>query len=323
MGRIRGQRQVDCFIFNNCKIANELRKYRDLAGCVNQVSVSGRRVRRPSDAEDWAEYVITRDLTYLDMVTANAVYTLLSCGAGGEGFQAEAVARVMAGDPAWRITGDRSKALEERLCKLAETEIYILADHDHQVERNLYEGAFLPLKWTEEKGKLRFQVRPGGELPLYQYAEDHRQLIRVPASCLREEKEGQTRHSNSDQTLALRHYLLQELAILGYSKGKVEERELRLLKRKQDRGGREGLLWTLGLEEKGRSGDAEAKRVRAFQELMLELLENWRAAGQLGSVDYEKLEAGEGYGVRLYKIDTERERGAEEEEKRKNPSALA
>ena len=323
MGGLRGRRQVDCFIFNNCKIANELRKYRDLAGCVNQVSLSGRRVRRPSDAEDWAEYVITRDLTYLDMVTANAVYTLLSCGAGEGGFQAEAVARAMAGDPAWRITADRNRALEERLCRLAETEIYILADHDRQVERNLYEGAFLPLEWSEEKGKLRFRLRPGGELPLYRYAEDHRQLIRVPASCLREEGEGQIRHNNSDQTLALRHYLLQELAILGYEKGKVEERELRLLKRKQDRGGREGLLWLLGLEEKGRSGDAAAKRIRAFQELMLELLENWRTAGQLGSVDYEKLEAGEGYGVRLYKLGAEEEKGGEKEENGKNLSAMA
>lgn len=31
---------MEQFIMNNCKIANELRKYRDLTGCVNRVSLS-------------------------------------------------------------------------------------------------------------------------------------------------------------------------------------------------------------------------------------------------------------------------------------------
>ena len=57
-------RQPDRFVMNNCKIANELRKYRDLSGCVNQVSLSGARVRRPSDAADYAEYCISEDYDY-------------------------------------------------------------------------------------------------------------------------------------------------------------------------------------------------------------------------------------------------------------------
>lgn len=77
MAEKNSRRQIDRFFMNNCKIANELRKYRDLAGCLNQVSLSGERVRIPSDSADYAEYFISENLTYLDMVTANAVYTLM------------------------------------------------------------------------------------------------------------------------------------------------------------------------------------------------------------------------------------------------------
>ena len=69
--------QIDRFVMNNCKIANELRKYRDLSGCLNQVTLSGTRVRRPSDAADYAEYFISEDLSYMDLVVANAAYTLM------------------------------------------------------------------------------------------------------------------------------------------------------------------------------------------------------------------------------------------------------
>lgn len=312
--------RTDVFYFNNCKIANELRKYRDLANRVNQVSLTGQRVRRPSDAQDWAEYVITRELSYLDMVTANALYTLMEGGIGAGRFQAETVARLMAGDPKWRLAGERCRALEERLCKLAETEIYILADHDHQVEGDLYEGIFAPLTWTGEPGKRRFQFIPGGELPLYQYARDHRQLIRVPANRLQEDKErGQTRHSNSDQTLALRHYLLQELAILDYANNGLQERKLQLVQRDSE-GQEKGLLWILGMEGESQNPDSEAKRLRTVQGLMLELLRNWEVAGQLGSVGYEKLEAGEGPGVRLYTLGSSGTKNAEEPEETQKSS---
>ena len=71
---------MEQFIMNNCKIANELRKYRDLTGCVNRVSLS-------DDPENYADYVITQELSYLDMVTANAVYSLWRSGEGKNGFR--------------------------------------------------------------------------------------------------------------------------------------------------------------------------------------------------------------------------------------------
>lgn len=295
------RRQIDRFIMNNCKIANELRKYRDLAGCLNQVSLSGERVWKPSDASDYAEYFISGDLTYLDMVVANAAYTLMVSGSSQISFQADVIARIMAGNMERRITDKKRQELETCLEKLAGIQIYILADHDHQVEQDLYEGMFLPVEWEGENGKRRFRFLPGKQMPLYQYAEHHRQLIEVPFCCLRDDwGDNQVRHNNNDRMLLLRHYFLQELEILLYEKNKVEEQQIRLLKK--DREGNElGLLWILGLigetaEDQVRDWTAVAQKV---QKAIQQLLDNWQASGYLGALQYRMLSAGEGFGVRI------------------------
>ena len=292
--------QVDRFLMNNCKIANELRKYRDLAGCLNQVSLSGERVRRPSESADYAEYYISEDLSYLDMVTANAAYTLMVSASGQKEFQADAIARIMAGNLGWRILEKKRTELEARLQKLARTRICILADHDHQVEPDLYEGMFLPVEWESGGGRLKFRFLPDRKMPLYQYGEHHRQIIEVPFRRLREDQgDGQVRHNNNDRMLLLRHYLLQELEILRNQNNRVEDQQIRLLKR--DREGNEfGLLWILGFlgdgPEEGRDPAGTARKV---QPLILHLLDSWRQSGYLKGVQYRALSAEEGFGVRL------------------------
>ena len=301
MARKNAQQQIDRLIMNNCKIANELRKYRDLAGCVNQVSLSGKRVRRPSDAADYAEYFISEDLSYLDMVVANAAYTLMVNSPPQAEFQADVIARIMAGNMERRIDGKRRQELEGRLQKLAGVQLYILADHDHQVEQDLYEGAFLPVEWEKRGGRIRFHFLPGQSMPLYQYAQHHRQLIEVPFDRLRDDQgENQIRHNNNDRTLLLRHYLLQELEILLYQHNSVEDLQIRLMKRDQE-GNEFGLLWTLGM-----IGDEETRTVkdlhalaRNVQNTMQQLLENWQVSGYLGPLQYEMVPEGKNFGVKI------------------------
>ena len=301
MARKNAQQQIDRLIMNNCKIANELRKYRDLAGCVNQVSLSGKRVRRPSDAADYAEYFISEDLSYLDMVVANAAYTLMVNSPPQAEFQADVIARIMAGNMERRIDGKRRQELEGRLQKLAGVQLYILADHDHQVEQDLYEGAFLPVEWEKRGGRMRFHFLPGQSMPLYQYAQHHRQLIEVPFDRLRDDQgENQIRHNNNDRTLLLRHYLLQELEILLYQHNSVEDLQIRLMKRDQE-GNEFGLLWTLGM-----IGDEETRTVkdlhalaRNVQNTMQQLLENWQVSGYLGPLQYEMVPEGQNFGVKI------------------------
>ena len=291
------KRPTDRFVMNNCKIANELRKYRDLAGCVNQVSLSGTRVRRPSDAADYAEYWISEDLSYMDMVVANAAYTLMSCGSG-QTFQAETIARLISGSPGLRIGEKRRADLEARLTKLAGVRIQILADHDHQVERDLYEGVFLPISWSAGHERLKFRFLSGEPMPLYQYAADHRQLLQVPLSSLREDAEdGKNRRNNTDRALLLRHYLLQELEVLKYPDNKVTEQRVRLLKRDPE-GHEMGLLWILGLiPDSKEESKAPLTMAQTVQRALARMLDDWQKSGLLQPVKYQMLPAEEGFGV--------------------------
>lgn len=294
---------MEQFIMNNCKIANELRKYRDLTGCINRVSLS-------DDPKNYAEYVVTGELSYLDMVTANAVYSLWRSGEGKNGFTAETIGKVMAGDMARRLRKEKREEMENRLQRLASTEIYILADHDQQAIQAVYEGPILPLDWEEAGSGLRFHFQPGGQMVLYQYAEERNQLIRVPVDLLRDDRTlGQTRLNNSDQTLLLRHCLLQELEIVLYPGNQVEQRELRLLKRDES-GDEYGLLWTLGLLEEGQPPANQAKRA---QQTIVQLMENWRKSGYVTEKQYQLLSVEKGYGILLLngnKTETKRNKKA-------------
>ena len=287
------RRQIDRLIMNNCKIANELRKYRDLAGCLNQVALSGQRVRVPSDSPDYAEYFISETLSYLDMATANAAYTLMVNSSPQAVFQADAIGQIMAGNPGWRVPRGMKQDLEKRLQKLAGTQIYILADHDHQVSQDLYEGAFLPVEWESAGEKVKFHFLPQKQMPLYLYAEHHRQLIEVPFCRLRGGRDDP--HNNTGRMLALRHYLLQELEILLYEKNKVQELQIRLLK--EDKEGNElGLLWLLGIAEGTSDPTAAARRL---QKVICQLLDSWQGTGYLDALQYRELSPGEGFGVQI------------------------
>lgn len=282
---------MEQFLMNNCKIANELRKYRDLTGCVNRVSLS-------DDPKNYADYVITKEVSYLDMVTANAVYSLWRSGEGDNGFRAETIGQIMAGDMDRRLRPEKQDEMEERLQRLSETELYILADHDQQAKQKVYEGPLLPLTWESGKSRLRFRFRQDGQMPLYQYAEERNQLLRLPVSLLRDDETlGQTRLNNNDRTLLLRHCLLQELEIVRYPGNRVDQRELRLLKR-DEAGNEYGLLWTLGLAAEEKNQAAEAKRAQQTMEL---LLDNWRKSGYVTEEQYQPLSPEKGYGILLLK----------------------
>lgn len=296
---------MEQFIMNNCKIANELRKYRDLTGCVNRAGLS-------DDPENYVEYVITREMSYMDMVTANAVYSLWRSGEGDNGFRAETIGQIMAGDMARRLRPEKQDEIEERLQKLAGTELYILADHDQQAMQEVYEGAFLPLTWETGRSRLRFRFKDGGQMPLYQYAEERNQLIRIPVSLLRDDEAlGQTRLNNNDRTLLLRHYLLQELEIVRYPGNRIDEREVRLLKR-DETGCEYGLLWVLGLVPEGKNPVAEVKRI---QQTVEQLLDNWRKSGYVTENQYQVLPEEKGYGVQLLNGDKTEKKGNKKEKK--------
>ena len=156
------------------------------------------------------------------------------------------------------------------------------------------------MEWEDNGGKVTFHFLSGQPMPLYQYAEHHRQLIEVPFKHLRDgEAEHQVRHNNNDRMLLLRHFLLQELEILMYQNNKVAEQHIRLLK--QDREGSEfGLLWTLGIigdNTQPRDPSAVAQKV---QRSIQQLLDGWQTSGYLGTLQYQALSPEDGFGVRIF-----------------------
>ena len=61
--------KVDYISINNTKIANSIRKYDQLAGVRGIVQTNARSSRR----KIFSQFVITQDLSYLEMTAADAV----------------------------------------------------------------------------------------------------------------------------------------------------------------------------------------------------------------------------------------------------------
>ena len=112
-------------------------------------------------------------------------------------------------------------------------------------------------------------------------------------------EDGKNRRNNTDRSLLLRHYLLQELEVLKYPDNKVTEQRLRLLKRDPE-GHEMGLLWVLGIIP---DGETEAKSplaaAQAVQRALARMLDSWQRGGLLQPVKYRMLPAEEGFGVWL------------------------
>ena len=134
-------------------------------------------------------------------------------------------------------------------------------------------------------------------MPLYQYAADHRQLLQIPLSSLREDfDDGQDRRNNTDRALLLRHYLLQELEVLKYPDNKVTEQRIRLLK--QDQEGHEmGLLWTLGIIADTEEPKDPLPVAQKVKRSIARMLDGWQKSCILQLVEYQLLTAEEGFGV--------------------------
>ena len=279
------------FVMNNCKIANELRKYRDLTGHVNRVFLSSPGARGENRGR-YADYVLGGQVSFFDTVLLNAACTLLYAG-GRTSFRTETVAQVMAGDPSRRLSKEKRAQLSDDLERLSHIRLAILGE-PCGAGRDCYEGTLLPL---EREGEL-FRLREGETAPLYQYALDRSQLITVPAALLRDDpKKGQTVHSNHDLTLMLRHFLLQELEILFHAGNRVAARNIRVVRKDGDHK-ESGLLWCLtGDEGDDTGGKALSPKGQKLLRTLCSLLDNWKAVGYLNA--YSLLADGTGVRVAL------------------------
>ena len=131
---------MKCFRFNNTKIANSIRRNRDLPGYRLSVTVSRRGAPKPIRAY----FVLTQDLGYWDMAVADAIYSLLQ--EGKRHFTPRAVLAAAAADPGITVPAGRRQQICSSIDRLIHTEIFISCHEERETSPELqprYGGAFL------------------------------------------------------------------------------------------------------------------------------------------------------------------------------------
>lgn len=161
-------REIDAVYANRTKVAGELRK-----GIRSGRDVPVGR-SRPGGAVPTVSYRLDGpDLTYFDMMIADAVYTLMKNRV--KTITAKGIMELLSGDPKLTLRPERKAAVEESLRKMMGCRIEIDRRnsarygfvYSGQGDRTVLSGPFLPL---EEKSS-GFGYDPRTLPPLYEYAE--------------------------------------------------------------------------------------------------------------------------------------------------------
>lgn len=199
--------QIKVININNTKIANEIRKIKNLAGSYRQINVGSEKNKII------AAYGISENLSCFDMVVADAAYTLQV--SGFENISAGQVMRVMSGNMNQSLSAAKKEKVEESMHKLMETMMLIDCQQEVLARGHIDKDSgpkiyrrFLPCEEISKK-KYRFT----GELPLYEYAEISGQMIAAPIVLLQNpDVEGVI--SDTWENVLIKRYLLQWLEIM-------------------------------------------------------------------------------------------------------------
>ncbi|HIU03185.1 MAG TPA: hypothetical protein IAB63_08045 [Candidatus Onthocola gallistercoris] len=265
--------KVDYISINNTKIANSIRKYDQLAGVRGIVQTNARSSRR----KIFSQFVITQDLSYLEMTAADAVYSLYRQGV--KKFTVRKVLLLMAADENISLPAFRRQRMDQIIHKLSQMKIYIdcrqEASDTNKMQKR-YEGIFLPVK-AEGKGYVFLE---DAQMPLYAYGEAKKQMITVPVRLLAYEpdegKEKESRLINSDENILLKVYLIHELEIVRNKKNKVTEKTFRI----KDPGD-SGVLSAMEIERSSFSEESYMNKIREVYRKTELLFGYWRRVGYL------------------------------------------
>lgn len=261
---------MKCFRFNNTKIANSIRRNRDLPGYRLSVTVSRRGAPKPIHAY----FVLTQDLGYWDMAVADAIYSLLQ--EGKRHFTPRAVLAAAAADPGITVPAGRRQQISSSIDRLIHTEIFISCHEERETSPELqprYGGAFLRAA-ADGKG---YRFLDDAPMPLYAYAEAKRQLITVPAAvmgCTKQQPD--CRLVNNNATILLRHFLIHELELVRNPNNRLAERVFYF------RGKQSESLWVaLEVDIASMSAESRSNLSREMFRKSITLMEGWTEAGYL------------------------------------------
>ena len=244
---------------NICKVAQEIYKNHYQEDRLNIISVG--TAYRPMNCSymlEIPEEYRAQGFSYYDNVVCDAIYTLYKYEQS----------RITPGDILQIMTMDekarfyytkgtvqkREKRLRESLKKLMNTRIVIdfreevrlreLIDESGNLLEGLAGGALLPLEEAEEGKAYYFQE--GRTLPVYQYAETIKQIIRVPKELISPygvlEK---LEFSSTDEVIQLKRILIQRLEIMGNTRNNTNGQRIRYY----GNGKEDGILPLIGIRK--------------------------------------------------------------------------
>lgn len=264
---------MNCISINNSKIANAIKKYDNLTGARNIISVSTRGAKVTKDVQ----FVIKDNLTVFDMAIADAIYSLKM--QGEKKFTARKILKIMSGDEAISVCKERKYQIEERIDRLMENEIYI--DCREEANENIlprYQGNFI----NAIKEGNGYKILEDNPFPLYAYAEAKRHIITIPWELLNyqtiEGREKNDRIVNSNENILLKYYLLQQLEIVRNKKNKVNEK-IFSLKNKKD------IYKILEINEEVFTEESLTNKIRDIYRRTELLFEYWKRLGYI--VEYK------------------------------------
>lgn len=208
--RAKPSEKSEPFYINNTKLADEIRKG----------VPAGKRLSCEVFKGTITEYEISSQLSYFDCNVADAIYTLYKNN--HRWFTSGQVLRVLSGDKKQTITKQKKKEIIDSIERLRAAVIEIdctaemrirAADAAAEGEERVIQGPFL---LAEEIGgdKYRFDRTASAlPMPLYQYGELTKQMIRFPDRLLAV-YDGSKKISDTMETISIKRFLIRRLEVI-------------------------------------------------------------------------------------------------------------
>ncbi|MGF7012130.1 RecQ family ATP-dependent DNA helicase [Lachnospiraceae bacterium PF1-22] len=238
---------IDVLYTNETKIARLMRKG-DYEIDIWQTVKIGRK----SKGSEEVSFNIDKQLTYFDLMVADAVYTLQAWGK--EKIYPKNILERLSGDMTVTLKTEKKSRIIESLEKMRTTNISIdrsrsMGGFALEKDKNLslLKGAFLPMEKPSKNGYLLTDIPP-----LYKYAElNNGQIYAIPDARLCVQESAEKKMPNSMENLMLKHFLARRRYMANPSKNpnKSNSRASRIIRFEHDNKRRKGLFDILQIEQ--------------------------------------------------------------------------
>lgn len=296
-------RDISKIYLNNTKLANEIYSNNfnvgDITGVNVGVTTASYYAVNPIDKKEV-------EFSYYDRAVADAIYTICKNkfdNAKPPVFTLGQVLRVMSCDMSQTLTKCKKAALVKSIAKLASTVIAIVCVDEYK-SRNVKSigkimRPFLPLpqekaeKMLNNTGKFQLAML----MPLYEYAENIKQMISIPPELLACKP---LKITNSSENILIKRFLIRRLEALRNDKNNMIQRRIVYFRIDSKRPNREaGMFPDIGINIENFGSTASWRhKLRAVHKTVKTILDWYVEIGYINGYD-EILKNNVPYGVEI------------------------